>query len=1381
MATKKILTHLDLKGDLSVTGDLTVNGKVTQAGVIDREEWGRTYAASITTIATLLTSDGSALPAGGGYRMTGHIAGTGTDQVSVAVFWNENGTWYCNNTFAGGTSSNHIEFLISGGVPKIKTWHSNNYNINVTHERLSLDEDTGTDNLRGYFGADSFLKWTESTNALVVPGTVGATNLSGTNTGDQDLSAYATTSVSDGKYLLNTTDTLTGDLTVTGNLTVDGSSVGLYHKSVEDKVYFDDYNGSKFLHAVFNKNQRADIIRYQPVDNLEYWDGSSWQDGSSQMPYLKNLLDGRQDTSWYLPSTYYKIRFTATASTSYPLRAHIGLQMSWTGSSFPGCSMQVEEKQTDDSWLEKVDAQFTSTNGVTNWGTMFRADSALHTGRGATGQGTRITIDFYGWTPSNSSYATVPLQNIFIFSNFSGTENTDYTNLIDYNKNLTVAGNIVLGTGKTVDGVDISALPTSFAPTNAEQNVQANWTATSGDALILNKPTIPSGNSILDWTADQGATNIHANNYTNTNTQLSTEAVQDIIGGMVAGNTETNIAVTYDDASGKLNFVSTDTNTDTNTTYTAGNGLSLSGTEFRMAGGSIGGSVNLNTYTSSGYYVQGSNANASSGTNWPTNNAGILTVVRAEGNTTHITQTYDQYNSNAFYNRSYYGGTWSSWRNLAQDTNTQNTYTSSDFTHNDLSGVNANQHLDWTTDRGATNIHANNYTNTNTQLSTEQVQDIVGAMVSGNTENNITVTYQDGDGTLDFSSVDTNTNTQRTDEQIRDVASAQWINGTNTTVVKDDSANTIKINSVDNNTQLTEAQITAMGFIQTQSDTQDLSISGHTISLTNGGSVTVPDNNTFRGIHDTPVNGATTTSISSNWAFDHAASSTAHPRDTRSQIAGSYLTASSTQSKYLRSDADDVTNSNLGLNQDKKITFDSNGDSFNYIRTISATDGDRPAGVMVYGSVGGHHFIDGEDGAYDNVFASAFKVDGGTSSQFLKANGTVDSNTYLTSSSTQSKYLRSDTADSSTGTISAPKFYVGAVSSASQWAFQGRNNANTADSGLYFAAGHGNIFLRSSSNVFTTRINSSGDSYFNGGDVGIGTETPSSGISSQRILKIQSTGNSEVNVDHTDGGAGSDIGLFSFSRNGDHLAHMKASHDGATNSAFMSFHAQPAGGSFSNAASNERMRITSIGRVGIGTTNPNQKLDIIGGTNAGLRISATDTTQNWRDISIRSYTSEAQADALPAGVHLLTTNPSGATGNAFSKYGGFVIQCREDGNSSFAIRVGASSAEAFFINHNAAATFISTVTASNFILSSDKRLKENIKKVDNKHIDVNWKTFEMKSDEGQSRYGVIAQELEEVHPEFVRTDDKGMKSVAYIDLLIAKIAELEARLDKANI
>ena len=40
------------------------------------------------------------------------------------------------------------------------------------------------------------------------------------------------------------------------------------------------------------------------------------------------------------------------------------------------------------------------------------------------------------------------------------------------------------------------------------------------------------------------------------------------------------------------------------------------------------------------------------------------------------------------------------------------TYVSSDFAHDDLTGFVANEHIDWTTDQGATNIHSGNYTNT---------------------------------------------------------------------------------------------------------------------------------------------------------------------------------------------------------------------------------------------------------------------------------------------------------------------------------------------------------------------------------------------------------------------------------------------------------------------------------------------------------------------------------------------------------------------------------------------------------------------------------------------------------------------------------------------
>ena len=89
-----------------------------------------------------------------------------------------------------------------------------------------------------------------------------------------------------------------------------------------------------------------------------------------------------------------------------------------------------------------------------------------------------------------------------------------------------------------------------------------------------------------------------------------------------------------------------------------------------------------------------------------------------------------------------------------------------------------------------------------------------------------------------------------------------------------------------------------------------------------------------------------------------------------------------------------------------------------------------------------------------------------------------------------------------------------------------------------------------------------------------------------------------------------------------------------------------------------------------------------------------------------------------------------------------------------------------------------TATATNFILSSDKTLKDKIKNIKANHVDVKWKNFELISEPGVKRSGVIAQELEAKHPEFIRTDKDGLKSVAYIDLLITKIAELEARIKK---
>lgn len=67
-----------------------------------------------------------------------------------------------------------------------------------------------------------------------------------------------------------------------------------------------------------------------------------------------------------------------------------------------------------------------------------------------------------------------------------------------------------------------------------------------------------------------------------------------------------------------------------------------------------------------------------------------------------------------------------------------------------------------------------------TQLTTEQVEDIIGAMVSGNTETNIAVTYDDTNGKLDF--VSTDTNTQLTTEEVQDIVGAMFSGNTETRI-----------------------------------------------------------------------------------------------------------------------------------------------------------------------------------------------------------------------------------------------------------------------------------------------------------------------------------------------------------------------------------------------------------------------------------------------------------------------------------------------------------------------------------------------------------------------------------------------------------------------
>jgi hypothetical protein len=121
-----------------------------------------------------------------------------------------------------------------------------------------------------------------------------------------------------------------------------------------------------------------------------------------------------------------------------------------------------------------------------------------------------------------------------------------------------------------------SAISAITTVQNANKLSTPRTISLSGDA---------SGSTSFDGSGNVSISVAVSNNshsHTTGNISGFTEAVQDIVGGMVSASG--SAGVSYNDTAGTLTISATDTNTDTNTTYSAGNGLSLSGTTFSMSG-----------------------------------------------------------------------------------------------------------------------------------------------------------------------------------------------------------------------------------------------------------------------------------------------------------------------------------------------------------------------------------------------------------------------------------------------------------------------------------------------------------------------------------------------------------------------------------------------------------------------------------------------------------------------------------------------------------------------------------------------------------------------------------------------------------------------------
>lgn len=178
---------------------------------------------------------------------------------------------------------------------------------------------------------------------------------------------------------------------------------------------------------------------------------------------------------------------------------------------------------------------------------------------------------------------------------------------------------------------------------------------------------------------------------------------------------------------------------------------------------------------------------------------------------------------------------------------------------------------------------------------------------------------------------------------------------------------------------------------------------------------------------------------------------------------------------------------------------------------------------------------------------------------------------------------------------------------------------------------------------------------------------------------------------------------------------------------------------------------------------------------------ANGTVTNSELQYINSVTSDVQTQLNGKQAQLNGTGFVKASGTSIS----YVTDNSTNWNAAYNHSVDNTQAHSDYLLNNTNDITSGTLTAVNFILSSDRRLKENISYIKNLHKfeDIKFVQFNLKSDPNQLRFGAIAQDVEKIAPELVYTDEKEFKSIGYTDLFAAKICLLELKimeLEKAN-
>jgi hypothetical protein len=268
-------------------------------------------------------------------------------------------------------------------------------------------------------------------------------------------------------------------------------------------------------------------------------------------------------------------------------------------------------------------------------------------------------------------------------------------------------------------------------------------------------------------------------------------------------------------------------------------------------------------------------------------------------------------------------------------------------------------------------VDSSTYSTTDTQpLTTEEVQDIVGAMVNSNTEQSISVTYSDGDGKLNF---DAGAATFNHPTHPGDDASVDTGALTGAVVISDLDFNV----TTDTFGHVTDANAT---------------VATRTLTLANLGFTGDVDATNDQTLNQVITSGNTYTNGTSIWTFDSGQISNVDsgegwgvilsPEEGLLFTNGSGNTAGKS---YVQSNAIAIGNgSYIGKIFTANLTAERSFELPNAAGTLALTS---QISTDFVSAAGGGTFN-------GDIIADSFAVPGGASSRFLKADGSTDATAY---------------------------------------------------------------------------------------------------------------------------------------------------------------------------------------------------------------------------------------------------------------------------------------------------------------------------------------------------------------------------------------------------